>query len=180
MAERARSRRKGKRAKGANGVPRAGHNSGEVPEEVYRRWLPKIELAAKVADSAAKIAKKRKSELAAVFKAAGNDGCHRDAIKRARKMDKQDRAQLAIEFAETDRVLQLMGSALDIFRDIKRPAIVSPYLRGQQAGQRGDAADTNPEIPGTEAFMDWAAGWENGQQGNREGLREDSAALPLV
>lgn len=176
MAERARSKRKAKRAKrGANGVARAGHNSGEVPDEVYRRWLPKIELATKVFDSAAKIAKKRQSELAAVFKAAGNDGCHRDAIKRARKLDKQDRVQLAIEFSETDRVLRLMGSPLDLFKDIKRPEIVSPYLRGQQAGRRGDGADTNPEIPGSEAFMDWASGWENGQQSNRDALFDEAA-----
>jgi hypothetical protein len=180
MAERARSRRKGKKVKGANGVARAGHNSGEVPDEVYQRWLPKIELATKVYDSAAKIAKKRKSELASVFKAAGNDGCHRDAIKRARRYDKRDRAALAIEFSETDRVLRLMGSQLDLFKEIKRPEIVSPYLRGQQAGQRGDPATDNPEIPGSEAFMDWAAGWENGQQGNRETLKGDSAALPLA
>jgi len=180
MAERARSRRKGKKVKGANGVARAGHNSGEVPDEVYQRWLPKIELATKVYDSAAKIAKKRKSELASVFKAAGNDGCHRDAIHRARGFAKQDRAQLAIEFAEVGRVLRLMESPIDLFADVKRPEITSPYLRGQQAGQRGDPATDNPEIPGSEAFMDWAAGWENGQQGNRETLKGDSAALPLA
>jgi ribosome modulation factor len=180
MAERARSRRKGKKAKGGNGkAPRAGHNSGEVPDETYRHWLPKIELATKVYDSAAKIAKKRKSELASVFKAAGNDGCHRDAIKRARKMDRQDRVQLALELSETDRVLRLMNSPIDLFREIKRPEMESPYLRGQQAGRRGDSADTNPEIPGSEQFMDWAAGWENGQQTSRETLR-DGPALPLA
>jgi hypothetical protein len=88
MAERA----KGKRSKkGGNGI---GHNSdsvgGNVPDEVYRRWLSKIEHAEAIHDRAHDAAKSRKGELRQIYEAAKEDGCNIDAIKEARKNHKLD------------------------------------------------------------------------------------------
>jgi hypothetical protein len=52
MAERARAPRKARsKSKKTQSPPARGHNNGpaigEVPDEVYRRYLPRIEIAAK-------------------------------------------------------------------------------------------------------------------------------------
>jgi hypothetical protein len=181
MAERAKGRKAKRRANGnASSKPRQpaiGHNSN-VPDEVYRRWLPKIEVAENAYAKAADIAKSKKGELASVYKAAEQDGCHRDAIKRARRLDKRDHADVAREYAETGRVLSLMGSKLaqlDLFVDIKQPEPVNPYLAGQQVGREAGSIDECPYDPGTEPFDLWHQGYASGQEKNHDSLRQASA-----
>src|SRR5262245_30319138 len=108
MAERARRRGKQRKAKAAasngSGKPRkvgVGHNSGAIPDEVYHRWLSKIELADNAHQRAHAAAKTKKSELSNTYKAAKNDGCDVDAIREARRLDKLDRNQVAMHYAET-------------------------------------------------------------------------------
>lgn len=184
MAERARAKRTGKK-KGAqppkNG-PAPGHNSGVVPDEVYSRWLDKIGVADNAYQRAHETARKRKAELGAVFKAAEADGCNIAAIKRARQIDKLDHNQVAIDYSDTGRVLEIMGSKLvqaDLFKSVKRPDPESPYLIGLRDGKAGVAATSNPFTPGTDAFQQYADGWVAGQGENQQTLRDRSSA-PLL
>src|SRR5205809_1093722 len=81
------SGRKAKDKANGKGRPGVGHNSklgDRSREEVYRRWLSKIETADNVYEKAKDVAKSRKGELAAIYAAAKEDGCNIDAIKEAR------------------------------------------------------------------------------------------------
>jgi hypothetical protein len=180
MAERAKSSTSKKRkpkAK-ANG---AGHNSsaglpdGGPPDEVYQRWLSKIETAENAYDRAAENSKKRKSELGNIYTGAKDDGCDIDAIKRARKEAKRAAADVAAEFANIGRVLRIMKSPLQLelglFSQPDWPEPVSANLHGYRVGKAGGSIDECPHIPGTESFAAWMTGHEGGQAENRESLR---------
>lgn len=165
MAERA----KAKRRKGANGI---GHNSasigGNVSDEVYRRWLGKIEVAEATYDRAQETAKSRKGELRQIYEAAKEDGCNIDAIKDARKKHKQDHATVAQDFADTGRVLRIMKSPLAIQLQLFEPVDWSPETRaaleGELAGRRGDPVENNPHTPGSPAFQAYDSAWRKGQK----------------
>jgi hypothetical protein len=166
MAERA----KGKRSKkGGNGI---GHNSepigGNVPDEVYRRWLSKIEHAEAVYDRAQDQAKSRKGELRQIYAAAEEDGCNIDAVKEARKKHKLDHATVAQNYADTGRVLRIMKSPLAIQLQLFEPVDWSPETRaaleGELAGRRGDPIEQNPNTPGSPAFQAYDAAWRKGQK----------------
>lgn len=182
MAERARSSAPKKRsakskAKG-NGV---GHNSsvalpgGGPPDEVYRRWLSKIETASNAYDRAAELAKKRKSELGNVYSGAKDDGCDTDAIKTARKLNSRAVADVAAEYNNTGRILRLMKSPLadqlDLFKPLDWPEPVNANLQGYRVGRSGGSVDECTFEPGTETFASWRTGYELGQEENRESLR---------
>src|SRR5580765_3655745 len=115
MAEKAKPRGGGRKT-GANGkqkptgtpdrkarqraAARAGHNSGEVPDEIYLRYLPKIRAAALAMHKAKEVFDQRKGELRQIYGAAKDDGCNIDAIRRARDLDEQDLATVAMDYAD--------------------------------------------------------------------------------
>jgi hypothetical protein len=160
-------------------APGIGHNGG-VPDEVYLRYLPKIATASVALEKAKKVYDQRKGELRQIFGAAKEDGCNIDAIRRARDLNDQDLATVAMDYADTGRVLRLMRSPLatqlDLFADIERPAPVNAFVAGQRAGLQAVDAEENPHKPGSEEFVQWAEGWADGQATNGEKFKEAQAA----
>src|SRR5258708_31499093 len=155
---------------GMGGLP-----SGGPPDEVYLRWLSKIDTAEVAYDRAAEVAKKRKSELGNVYTGAKDDGCDIDAIKKARREDKRAVADVAAEYSNIGRVLRLMHSPLaeqlELFKTPDWPEPVSANLQGFRVGKAGGSVDECPYEPGTETFVAWQTGHESGQQENHESLR---------
>src|SRR5437899_4971612 len=97
MAERAKAKRKTKSSKGnGTGKPRAGHNSGEIPEEVILRWDAKINTAEIAASKVKVLYDSAKGRLQSVYRAAKEDGVDIDALKEARKMDADDHAAVEL------------------------------------------------------------------------------------
>jgi hypothetical protein len=186
MAEKAKPRLKPRAAKQRAAAREAslspGHNGG-VPDEVYLNYLPKIAGAAVQLEKAKKIYDQRKGELRQLYGAAKDDGCNIDAIKRARDLHDQDLATVAMDYADTGRVLRLMQSPLatqlDLFADVERPAFVNAFVAGQRAGLQAVDAEENPHTPGTEEFVQWAEGWADGQNTNAERFKDAQADAPL-
>ena len=147
--------------KSAKGKRRAGHNSGKIPDEVYERHLAKIDTTAKAMDKAKEAYDQAKGVHQSAFKAAKGDGCDIDAIRLARKLDKQDAGVTQVTYANTARVLNLMGSALgedqlNLFGSIvEPPPKVDVALQGQQAGKNAEPASNNPWPAGTDEFQIW-------------------------
>jgi hypothetical protein len=177
MAERAKAKAKGK-GKNGNGI---GHNSAPMlgsksKEEIYRRYLSKIETADAVYERARDVAKSRKGELAQIYAAAEEDGCNIDAIKEARAKHKLDHLTVAQDYDDMGFVLRLMKSPLaeqlNLFTPAQRDEETNAAMAGELAGRRGDPIDDNPYQIGTAFYVTWRAGHDRGQQALRDGLRE--------
>ncbi len=178
MAERAKAKRKSKsKANGSNGV---GHNSGRLggrdKEEIYARWLSKIEHADVIYQRANEQAKSRRGELRAIYAAAKEDGCNIDAIKEARAKHKLDHLTVAQDYDDMGLVLRVMQSPLatqlSLFEPVKRDDETTASMAGELAGRRGDPIDENPHTPGTQLYETWRAGHDRGQAALRETLRD--------
>jgi hypothetical protein len=197
MAERARPRGKrgsgksGKRSKrsgasntagsanGSNGSATLfGHNSN-VPDEVYERWLKKIDTADNAYQRAKKTSDARKAELAAMFAGAKDDGVNIDAVKGARQDHKRDHLEVVAEYHDKVRVLRLMKSPLvmqlGLFGSVERAPDVQARLDGMHAGRQGASIEDNPHSPGTAYFIEWRAGWNDGQDENRKSFGDTQA-----
>lgn len=175
MAERAKAKKSSKSKK--NG---AGHNSGIVPDEVYQRWLPKIDTAEKAVDKIKVLYDSAKGRLQSVFAAAKDDGVNTTAVKRARKLHREDHAQVAIDYTDTGRVLRMLKSPLaeqlDLFAEITHPAAVSAWLAGASAGKSGAPVDDNPHTPGSEVFEEWLGGHKHGVAHSTKALTREAAS----
>lgn len=141
---------------------RMGDNSGKIPDEVYERHLAKIDTTGKAMDKAKEAYDQAKGVHQSAFKAAKGDGCDIDAIRLARKLDKQDAGVTQVTYANAARVLNLMGSALgeeqlNLFGSIvEPPPKVDVALQGQQAGKNAEPASNNPYLQGTEDHVIWS------------------------
>jgi hypothetical protein len=162
MAEKARGKDSKRKRKG-NGI---GHNSGQVPDEVYERWLPKIETAAKAMDRAKEAYDSARGRYQNVIKAMEDDGGHRKGMLSARKLAKRDPAEVALEHEATGQILRVMQHQLvvqlDLFPLPKRAPTASAWLAGTQAGKSGAPVDDNPHTPGSEVFEEWLSGHKHG------------------
>jgi hypothetical protein len=151
-----------------------------VPREVYQRHLGLIEAARNVSKAADLAAKKKRSALSNVYKAAKSDGCNVDAIKHAMELDEGNHIEAVNDAAECGYILDVMGSQLHkqfgLFANIDRPEPVSAYLAGMNAGRAGGPAEDNPysDRPGSEEFVQWATGWAAGQSENHDSLQRAS------
>lgn len=187
MAERARARKgakaKGATAKRANGKANgAGHNGGPtlplsgVPDEVYKRWLGKLDAQIAVVERLKTPYDSAKAKLQNLYKAAKADGYNTDADRNARAVEKQDRLTVIQNQRDTGRILRLRKSPLveqyDLFPEKDFPAPVNANLQGLLAGKQGALYD-NPHVPGTEEFVSYKAGYDTGQEENRESLRDE-------
>lgn len=152
-----------------------GDNSGDhsVPDEVYERHLAKIDSTAKAMERAKAEYDQAKGVHQSAFKAAKGDGCDIDAIRLARKLDKQDSGVTQVMYANVSRVLNLMESPLgskqlDLFGAIAvpAPAPIDPFERGVGDGKAAVDAGQNPYDPGSPEFVKWAEGWTQGQEQN--------------
>lgn len=177
MAERAKGSakpRKGAKAKAkSNGV---GHNSGGIPDEVRQRWWDKIDQLARAVERAKTPYDSAKGKLQNAYKAAEEDGVDTDALRAARKAQKQDRAQFAMTYRETGRFLRLIKSPLadpeqlNLFADPEWPEPVNANLAGYQVGKAGGPIDENPHTPGTANFTQWRTGHELGVDDLKQAL----------
>jgi hypothetical protein len=177
MAERANLG--GKRGAKKNGA--VGHNSkqktatsGVVSDEVYQRWMKKIEVAQAAVDRAAKPLKSRKGELSQIIGAAKDDGVDVDAIREAFKMDALDHLDVATKYANTGRVLRLMksplGEQMDLFRTVDLPIAVTAAIAGRRAGATG-RPNENPHTPGSEPFAAYEDHYTRAQETLQDELR---------
>lgn len=163
-----------------------GHNSGQVPREVYQRHLGYIATAAKASKAADEIAKKKRSVLSNCYKSAKSDGCNVESIKIARKLDEGDHVEAVNDYAEVGAILDIMDSGLHtqfkLFANIDRPAPVSAYIEGLKAGRAAQPAENNPyqHRPGSEEFTQWASGWAAGQNENADKFREHNDTQPNI
>lgn len=190
MAERARARRKAAKTKGLKGkvatmpkqprgkkARRAGHNSGEIPTEIYERHLAKIDTTSKAMEKAKEAFDQAKGVHQSAYKAAKNDGCDTDAIRLARKLDKADHGVTQVTYANVARILNIMGSPLgeeqlNLFGAIENPGPkVDVALQGQSAGKNGEPAENNPHTPGSDDYQVWFENWQLGQAQLGEGIR---------
>lgn len=162
---------------------RRGDNSGDhsVPDEVYERHLAKIDTTSKAMEKAKEAFDQAKGVHQSTYKAAKGDGCDVDAIREARRLDKQDVGVTQTTYANISRVLNLMGSTLgsgqmDLFGAIARPDKKGDdntpgkdaFLQGEQAGKEAVDAGSNPFTPGSLKFGQWAEGWAKGQKTNTD------------
>lgn len=158
----------------------AGHNSGEVPDEVYQRHLEKIDETAKALKKAKEVYDQVKGVHQSAYKAAKSDGCDIDAIKRARKLHELDHGVVVTEHANTGRVLRLMNSPLGtqfgLFDDIKLPPPVNAVLAGAHAGKNGEDRANNPHMPGSDEFEQWDSSWLSEQTKIAERMAGDGAS----
>jgi len=164
-----------------------GDNSGDhsVPDEVYERHMAKIDSTAKAMERAKAEYDQAKGVHQSAFKAAKGDGCDIDAIRLARKLDKQDSGVTQVMYANVSRVLNLMESPLgskqlDLFGAIAPPAPgpIDPRERGLADGKAAVDAGANPYTPGSEEFIQYAEGWTAGQAENASKIgKADSATL---
>jgi hypothetical protein len=168
MAERARAQKKSKAPKGKNGTAKAGHNSGEVADEIILRWNSKIEVAANAAQRAKDAHDSAKGRLQSIYKAAKDDGVDIDALKEVRKMDKGDHAEVELRYRNTGRYLRVLESKLavqfELFPEVKQSAAVGAWLAGSRAGKAGEPVENNPHTVGSAPFEEYDQGWRHGQQ----------------
>jgi hypothetical protein len=178
MAERARARKNRKdKDKGGNGI---GHNSrgSSVTDQIYNRWLSRIDTADAIYQRAKDNASSKRGELNAIYAAAKEDGCNVRAIKAARKKHRSDHLEVAMDYDDEARVLRLMKSPLveqlSLFPEVKeaRDPLVTAAMEGELAGRRGDSVDDNPYTVGTEQYVKWRAKWDEGQASLAEQFRE--------
>jgi hypothetical protein len=166
MAERA--TRKARKGNGAG----PGHNSSRdgISDQIYSRWLGRIETADAIYQRAKDNASQKRGELNAIYAAAKEDGCNIRAIKSARKKNRGDHLEVAMDYDAEARVLRLMGSPLveqlKLFPEVdgERAADTRAAMAGELAGRRGDPVDDNPHAPGTPLYVTWRANWDKGQQ----------------
>ncbi len=158
---------------GDNSRPRLGHRD---KEQIYRRWLSKIDTADAVYERAREIAKSRKGELGQIFEAAKEDGCNIDAIKEARAKHKLDHLTVAQDYDDMGFVLRIMKSPLaeqlNLFTTPVRDEETNVAIAGELAGRRGDPIDENPHQVGTAYYVTWRAAHDRGQKALQENLRD--------
>ncbi len=154
-------RKANKAAKSAKA--KAGHNSGEVPDEVYDRHLEVINVREIEMEKAKAEYDQKRGEFRAAFKAAKDDGCNLTAIRDARAAHRSDHNTTLQNIHDTGRVLRIMKSPLhtqfSLFSDVQPPKITNPVLAGQAAGKRGDDRTSNPHTPGSDDFQLWDDAW---------------------
>lgn len=167
---------KQRRAKAVGPGHNGGPNGSNVSDELYRRYLDKIAVAEAAYDRAHERAKSLKGELRSVYSAAKDDGLNIDAVKEARAKHKLDHTTVAQDFKDVGRVLRIMKSPLatqlSLFDTPQWSPETEAKMAGTLAGRNAEPVDNNPHTPGTPEFNSWRAGWDDGQQENRQSLRE--------
>src|SRR5262245_33567052 len=161
----ARASLKGSRKSNGKVSPSLG--LGNVPDEVYQRWIKRIAAAQSAVARAQKPLKQRRSELSQIYKQAKADGANVAMIKSALKDNDRDHIEVAIDFRDKARVLHLLESPLTeqlhLFSTEAIPSIVNVAMQGKQAGLAGADINECPYKPGSEEFVAYRENWERGQ-----------------
>lgn len=168
-------------AAAASANAKAGHNSGEPPDEVVTRNFDAIELAWTEIDAAARTMQKARAGLAAARKTAKTDLGSKGwvdsveaAVKLKRQADKGGAGELVTEHRQIGRILRLKGVPLGTqfklfaFEDDDKAdgapvAAMDPELQGQHAYSNSEDRENNPFTAGTQEHVDWDTGWLNAQ-----------------
>lgn len=152
---------------------KAGHNSGEVPDETIARHVDLI----KAAELEWREARDKAAELQGVlrnrYKVAKGDGIDIDSMRLAFRIAERTSGEVVSEQRAVGRYLRIMGSPLgkqwSLFDDGEaeegKPAsgALDAELQGQAAWRNKEPAENNPFTPGTENFVQWAQGYGNAE-----------------
>lgn len=167
-------------AAAANG--KAGHNSGEPPDEVVNRNFDAIEVALAEIDAAGRIMQKARAELKAARTTAKTDCGSKAwvesivaAVKLKRQAEKGGTGELVTEHRQIGRILRLKGVPLGTQFNLfavgaeEIPAALGgkdgmdAELQGQHSYSNGEPLTNNPFQPGTQHHVDWTHGWTQAQ-----------------
>lgn len=151
---------------------KAGHNSGEVPDETIARHVDLI----KASEIEWREARDKAAELQGVlrnrYKVAKGDGVDIDSLKLAFRIAERASGEVVSEQRNVGRYLRIMGSPLgtqwSLFEDPDQPesgkvpaAGMDAELQGQHAWRNNEPISNNPFTPGTENFVAWEQGHNN-------------------
>lgn len=159
---------------------KAGHNSGEPPDEVIKRNADAIEVALVELDAALRIVQGARANLGAARKTAKTDLGSKawvdsvvDAVKLKRVAEKGGSSEIVTEHRQMGRVLRLLdtplGHQFGLYNMLAEadaangvaPSAMDAELQGQHAWANNEPISNNPFTPGTENFVQWETGHNN-------------------
>jgi len=159
---------------------KAGHNSGEPPDEVIKRNADAIEVALVELDAALRIVQGARAGLGVARKTAKTDLGSKAwvdsivaAVKLKREADKGGTGDIVAEHRQMGRVLRLLDTPLGVQFGLygmlveadKANGVASTAmdaeLQGQAAWRNNEPSSNNPFTPGTEDFVAWDTGHNN-------------------
>jgi len=158
---------------------KAGHNSGEVDEEVLTRNTLLIKEQLLTLDELLGQVSAARGVLGNRKKVAKKDGCDVDAIMLALKYEKRVKnggaSPVVAEHRQIGRILRILDCPLgtqfklfDLADDAPEAATDEGALErkatlaGEQAGLNGEPVDNCPHTPGTPQAFGWRNGWQVG------------------
>lgn len=166
---------------------KAGHNSGEVSDEVYEHHVNLIKAAKSEVDSALMIVARLRGVLGARKKAAQKERIDTAAVLRALKIEKEVAIGMSgtvvSEERNVGRVLRILGVKLghqwSLFEDETKEtdgkkaetSEIDARAQGEQAGRNAEPDQNNPFDPGTPQFIAWAAGHHDGTKAAANSFR---------
>lgn len=159
LAESARRENK-KRAK-------AGHNSGEVPDETVANHINLIKAAEIEWRELRDKASQAQGVLRNRYKVAKGDGVDIDSLKQAFRIAERAGGEVVSEQRAIGRYLRIMGSPLgtqwNLFEGEQAAETIDPVAQGEHAGLNSEPRENNPYQPGTEPAFMWHNGWQAAQ-----------------
>jgi hypothetical protein len=175
---------------------KAGHNSGEPPDEVISRTFNAIEVAWSEIDAAGRIMQKARAGLAAARKTAKTDCGAKSwvdsveaAVKLKRQTDKSGAGELVTEHRQIGRVLRIMnvpiGTQFNLFavredgvegKTGAAPSGMDAELQGQHAFSNSEDRGNNPFQQGSEDFVAWDTGFMNAMSATARKMGPDGEA----
>jgi hypothetical protein len=163
-------------ARAAEG-PKAGHNSGDPPDEALRRNMDALELAQIEINNAQKLVQKARAEFGVAKKNAKTelgskswvDACVA-TVKIEMEANKGGMGEIITEHRQIGRLLRLrnhpLGHQFNLFAvpaEDSDGAKIDATAQGEQAGREGVPRDDNKYSPGSADWFAWNNGWQVGQ-----------------
>lgn len=150
---------------------KAGHNSGEVPEDTLRLHTDTLRNKKSAIDALMKQVSELRQELSNAKTLAKKDKVNVKGVMAALALEKAARENgssgIVEEHRTIGRVLKILDCPLghqfhlfDLPETDQDGAKIDAALQGEQAGREGAPKDDNPHTPGT---PDWFS-WNNGHQ----------------
>jgi hypothetical protein len=157
---------------------KAGHNSGEPPDEVIKRNADAIEVSLVELDAALKIVQGARAALKVSRDTAKTDLGSKAwvdsivaAVKLKREASKGGSSSIVAEHRQMGRVLRLLDTPLgvqfglysfpDMLAEADKANGMDAELQGQHAWSNNEPLSNNPFTPGTEDFVAWETGHNN-------------------
>lgn len=159
---------------------KAGHNSGDVPEETVANHITLIKAAEVEWRELRDKASAAQGVLRNRYKVAKGDGVDVDSLKLAFRIAERSSGEVVSEQRNVGRYLRIMGSPLgtqwNLFAEEEgedgKPAnaALDAELQGQHAYSNNEKLFNNPFQPGTEEHQQWSVGWTNAQNANARSM----------